>query len=236
MYPNLSNVSAVSFDLWQTLVHGHPDYKPERVAIIRERLGLDESFQARVMAVALDTDVEINKHSDRTGFQYGPVERLQEIANALGASVSAEWLEETARLLQVPVAKFPPLLMEEDLLGSLALIQSTGRKIVLASNTGFINGEAMRIGLTANGIWPFVDGAVFSNEVGVAKPHRRIFEEVSRVSGQPFATILHVGDNRAADYEGALAAGVNGCLLSSEAPYDVAAVASIAELAALMTK
>lgn len=236
MFPELDSIAVISFDIWMTLMRTHPDYKPARVTAIREQLGLAEYLQEEVSAAVHEADREIDKRSDKTGVQYGPAERLREIADMLGISVSADWIAEAIQSLRAPLSQYPPLFLEADLLDSLALIRSTGRKIILTSNTGFIDGAAMRAVLTANGILPLVDGGVFSNEIGVAKPHVRMFEKVSRLSGAPFGSIMHVGDNLAADYEGARSAGVAGCLLSSDAPAGITSVTSIAELATLLAK
>ncbi len=53
----------------------------------------------------------------------------------------------------------------------------------------------------------------YSQEVGVEKPHCRIFETVLERLALPAARVLHVGDRRRQDVEGARAVGMRAMLL-----------------------
>jgi putative hydrolase of the HAD superfamily len=57
-----------------------------------------------------------------------------------------------------------------------------------------------------------------SCEVGRRKPARLIFASAARQLGLPPEAILHVGDSRDMDYDGALAAGFQAALLDRAAP------------------
>lgn len=58
------------------------------------------------------------------------------------------------------------------------------------------------------GMWHLVDALVTSEEVGIAKPHARIFEvALARLGTRPAETVM-VGDNWQADVLGALALGI----------------------------
>ncbi|HEX8299809.1 MAG TPA: HAD-IA family hydrolase [Rubricoccaceae bacterium] len=81
---------------------------------------------------------------------------------------------------------------------------------------------------------------VVSEEVGVAKPHRGVFDhalgEASRVVGRALAPdeVLMVGDSRASDIDGALAAGWQAVWVGGDpasAPDGVAVCATCAEWA-----
>jgi putative hydrolase of the HAD superfamily len=56
---------------------------------------------------------------------------------------------------------------------------------------------------------PSFDTVVYSQEVGVEKPHRRIFVAALERLGLPPAQTLHVGDSRRRDIEGARAVGMH---------------------------
>lgn len=70
---------------------------------------------------------------------------------------------------------------------------------------GLTNGNAdiVRIGL--DGLLRF---CITAREVGVAKPHRAIFDAASAAAGVPAAQVLHVGDDPQRDVHGARAAGM----------------------------
>lgn len=75
---------------------------------------------------------------------------------------------------------------------------------------------------------------VVSAEVGVEKPHRRIFEIAAERLGVAPGAILHVGDRRLDDVEGAEAAGLRAFWLARDGGGDLADLAALPErLAAL---
>jgi HAD superfamily hydrolase (TIGR01509 family) len=65
----------------------------------------------------------------------------------------------------------------------------------------------------ALGFGGHLDVVVASAEVGAAKPDTRIFEEVCRQLALPPSRVLHVGDSRGEDVDGARSAGLNALWL-----------------------
>src|SRR5262249_24247513 len=59
------------------------------------------------------------------------------------------------------------------------------------------------------GLAPLLDAVVYSSQVGVEKPDRRIFKEAVRRLGVAPSATLHVGYGRVEDVEGAMAADLN---------------------------
>ncbi len=88
-----------------------------------------------------------------------------------------------------------------------------------------LRGGGLRLGLISNwderlprlleglGLAARLDVAVYSQQVGVEKPHGRIFAAAVERLGLPAARVLHVGDRRRQDVEGAVAAGLHGLWL-----------------------
>jgi putative hydrolase of the HAD superfamily len=66
---------------------------------------------------------------------------------------------------------------------------------------------AVRV-LEEAGLAPHLDAVVVSEEVGVRKPRKEIFDEALRRLGVSASEAVHVGDNLAADIGGAAAAGM----------------------------
>ena len=67
--------------------------------------------------------------------------------------------------------------------------------------------------LDALGLAAFFDAVVCSGEVGAAKPDGAIFAHALAALGVEASEALHVGDSRAADYDGARAAGIEALLV-----------------------
>jgi len=86
-------------------------------------------------------------------------------------------------------------------------------------------GKGLRLGIISNwdarlkpllerlGLERYFEAIVVSCEVGCSKPGALIFETSSRLLGEPPGAILHVGDNRVMDLEGARAAGFQSVLI-----------------------
>ena len=78
----------------------------------------------------------------------------------------------------------------------------------------------------------YLEIVLVSREVGFNKPSPVIFEEALRKLGLPPASVLHVGDSRREDVDGARAAGIQGLELVRNGPrvHDDQ-IASLGELA-----
>ncbi|HTQ78403.1 MAG TPA: HAD-IA family hydrolase [Thermoanaerobaculia bacterium] len=93
--------------------------------------------------------------------------------------------------------------------GVLAALREQGLRLAVISNWD----ERLPELLARLELAPFFDVLVYSSEVGVEKPDRRIFAEALRRLGvEPRAT-LHVGDSPLEDVEGAIAAGMEAVRL-----------------------
>jgi putative hydrolase of the HAD superfamily len=75
---------------------------------------------------------------------------------------------------------------------------------------------------------PHLETVIYSAGAGVEKPHPAIFEALLRELSLPAAAVLHVGDRRREDVEGAFGAGLQALLLDRSG--DHGDLASLAEL------
>ena len=98
--------------------------------------------------------------------------------------------------------------------GAVALLGALKDKAKLGIITnGFT--ELQRARLARTGLGNHFDVLVISEEVGVAKPHRGIFEHALSMMGQPARSdVLMVGDNPDSDILGGLNAGLDTCWLN----------------------
>jgi putative hydrolase of the HAD superfamily len=103
------------------------------------------------------------------------------------------------------------LLVPEPTLAALAALQARGLRIGLVSNVS-VPGALMRRALDVLGVAPYVEAAVFSSEIGVRKPHSRIYEHVlAALSVSPAETVF-VGDRVREDVVGPRALGMRTVL------------------------
>jgi putative hydrolase of the HAD superfamily len=95
---------------------------------------------------------------------------------------------------------------------TLRQLKSAGFALVITSNWECGLGGFCR----ALGLGSVVDHVIASAEVGWEKPDHRIFDEAARRLGVGPDEIVHVGDSRTADWEGARNAGLQAVLLDRQ--------------------
>jgi FMN phosphatase YigB (HAD superfamily) len=117
--------------------------------------------------------------------------RLRELTDAF---------EEASADLGVDLVPGAPEALEETRRG--------GRPTALVCDTGFSPGRIVRRILDGAGLLPFLDVLAFSDEVGVPKPHERMFLHALGGIGVDPARAAHVGDLRRTDVAGARALGM----------------------------
>lgn len=96
-----------------------------------------------------------------------------------------------------------------DVAPALDMLAARGLKLAVISNWD----ERLPRLLRGLGIEERLSTVVFSSAIGVEKPHPEIFLAGVRALELPPASVLHVGDRRRHDYEGAVAIGMRSAHL-----------------------
>jgi len=204
--------AGVSLDIWGTLLASDPAFKPARNAMLRDVLA--PSVPADVFHAAMrQADREVDDRCVRDGVDVGFAGRIEATLLALGLPTATlpGRIEELYDAQQRLALAHPPRPLHVEL---PAVVSRLPMPAVLTSNTGMLPGELMRKLLVPAGFGGLP--GVFSNELGVAKPHPRMFAEACATLGVPAARVLHVGDNPDADVAGARAAGLAAALVRSD--------------------
>ena len=94
----------------------------------------------------------------------------------------------------------------------LPRLRDAGVRLAVASN---FDGRLPRL-LEESGLAAHLETIVYSEEVGVEKPHPALFEEVLARLGLPATDVVHVGDSRRDDVEGARAIGMQALWLTRD--------------------
>jgi HAD superfamily hydrolase (TIGR01549 family) len=109
-----------------------------------------------------------------------------------------------------------------DSIDFLKHVKSLGAKVIMVTNaTSSFNRIVKSLGLEA-----FLDGIVASCEVGVMKPHPRIFRKAIEVGGEG----VFIGDIYEVDYLGATRAGLTPILIDRENFYDDISATKVRDL------
>jgi putative hydrolase of the HAD superfamily len=118
---------------------------------------------------------------------------------------------------------------------ALGALRATGLRLVVVSNWDVSLHEA----LAQTGLAPLLDGAISSAEAGAAKPAPAIFARALALAGDIApAAAVHVGDDLAADVDGARAAGIAPLLVvrgGAARPEGVTTLSDLQALPSLLT-
>jgi dihydrofolate synthase/folylpolyglutamate synthase len=119
----------------------------------------------------------------------------------------------------------------DDVLPTLAALRRRGLKIAALSNWD----ERLHPLLRALDLDRYFDTIIVSAEVGRPKPAPEMFRAAAESLGADPASILHVGDGQAEDFEGAKSAGFRALLLRrGEAPRDPGVIAGLDKILELI--
>jgi FMN phosphatase YigB (HAD superfamily) len=216
-------ITAVTFDLWDTLyIDDRRSDQVRRAA--RQRLVasflafIGSPVSSQDLSEALGRAEESADRVWRTELRtVGAAARIAEALGLLGVRASG-----TALALLVPevervALQHPPQLhpLAAAVLGRL----SSRYRLAVISDTGQTSGRVLRQLLARDGLLGTFSALVFSDELGVAKPHPRPFQHALTMMEVPRAEdAVHVGDNEATDVDGALNVGMRMLHLTRTGP------------------
>jgi HAD superfamily hydrolase (TIGR01509 family) len=215
-------IKAVTFDLWDTIVHDDSDEpkrkakglrtkKAERRHLVWAALNRHKPIGEAEVALAYDVgDAAFNRvwHDQHVTWHIG--ERLEVILKGLGRSLPAEEFAELVRQHADMEVDIPP-----DLIPGIgeALAAIHGRyRTCIVSDAIVSPGSALRRLLATYDLTRHFDGFAFSDEVGHSKPHRSMFESAARQMGVAIEEMVHIGDRDHNDVKGPQKLGMKAIL------------------------
>jgi putative hydrolase of the HAD superfamily len=209
---------AISFDAAGTLIK--VDWQPERIALQAAQIA---EIQIPDPQVAAETYLRL-LHSRWKHFQQLNLHRSEQICSDFWRELGHDWLTK----LQIETTKLEDLYQAADNLlfgpestvftlypDSLPTLQAIAERklhLLMLSNWDVSLHRVCRI----LDLTPFFDHIIASLEEGVEKPDPGLFQIAQ--SKLPGPNVLHIGDSRDADYNGALAFGWHALLLDRDHP------------------
>jgi len=213
----VASVRAILFDYGHTLV----DFRRTEEALHDAY----EQIRARIEATAYMEVPELLDLIDRVAggvdrlvgqsYQEGRMEELnlaavfRETLAAVGFDLPDDVI---AHIVELDHSAYSnSISVEPEVLATLERLRGDGYAMGLVSNVSLLP-HLMRADLDRLGIGRYLDGSVFSSEVGVRKPDPRIFREaLDRVAAEPSHTVF-VGDRLYDDVTGARSLGMRTVL------------------------
>lgn len=204
-------ISAVVFDAFGTVVKIGQGTNPYR-ELIREgrRQGVELKSDSTHIAMTMNLSFD-------------------ELAAALGVSLSASKRDELHRRLEAEVSSIEPF---PDAIQAISLLKDHGIKAGICSNLASPYGPKVRE------IFPHIDGYAFSFEAGVMKPdpsiYRLVCDQLGVEPGHYFSDrtgrVLMIGDSQSCDRDGPRAVGVTGFHLDRTGRGKIYDLAQFAEM------
>lgn len=214
-----SNYKHLSFDLWLTLIKSNPEFKSKRNLLFKEYFNIDCSLE-KVTEVVRYYDVLINNTNEKTGLNLETYEIYFLILNALNVKieeVEIEKLDDFYKETELLFMQFKPNLIYPQIHILFEEILNQNKSINILSNTGFIKGNTLRKLLNHYELEQYFSFQIYSDETGFSKPNVKMFELVYKQIREKKIVnkleVLHIGDNKVADYNGAINFGFNAFLI-----------------------
>ena len=220
---------AVTFDLWDTLVHDDSD-EPKRAAsgrrskreerrhLVWEALNRDEPTDRQLVWTAYDAvDAAFNVVWKEQHVTWPVDQRLELVLRGLGRSHPGGWndvVESTARM----EVETPPDLIDgcRETLEAL----SDQYRLAIVSDAIVTPGTELRRLLATHEIERFFSAFAFSDEVGRSKPHPDMFSTALKGLGVAPDEAVHIGDRDHNDIRGAHAMGMKAVLFTATRDID----------------
>lgn len=217
-------IKAVTFDLWDTIVHDNSD-EPKRAArglrtkhderrhLLWEALNAEEPIDRDRVLLAYDVMEAAFNHVWRDHFiTWTLAERLRVALTGLGRELPDDAFARVVKGHAEMEVDIPPDLIEgmDKTLAEL----SRRYKLGIVSDAIVTPGTGLRELLDLYDLRRHFTGFAFSDEVGYAKPHPAAFEAAAGQMGVAVGEMVHVGDRDYNDVKGPQAVGMKAVLFT----------------------
>ena len=225
-------IKAVTFDLWDTIVHDDSDEpkraakglrskKAERRHLLWQALNAIEPIEPARVALAYDVaDAAFNKVWHDQHVTWTIQERLAVALKGLGRSLPQAAFDEVARRHEVMEIEIWPDAIEgvADAIADLA----KRYRLCIVSDAIVSPGHCLRQLLEIHGVREHFSGFAFSDEVGHSKPHRAMFDAAAKQLGVSLSEMVHIGDRDHNDVKGPQLLGMKAVLFTATRDHDKA--------------
>ncbi|WP_294818303.1 HAD family hydrolase [uncultured Flavobacterium sp.] len=217
--PELYKYKHLSFDLWLTLIKSNPEFKGRRNLLFKEYFKIGRPVE-EVAAAIRKFDILTNSINEKAGKNFDTYEIYYLILDHLGIDiefVDSNHLAEFYSLTESLLMDYKPVILHDYIPSFLEKLHGNGITMNILSNTAFIKGSALRSVLAHYGLDRYFSFQLYSDETGFSKPsaamYQKAYDEITRTGPVAKEEVLHIGDNKVSDYNGAIAFGFNAYLL-----------------------
>lgn len=227
---NMHAIKAVTFDLWDTVIHDDSDEpkrasrglrskKEERRHLLWEALNAIDPIALDEVRLAYDVgDAAFNRVWHDQHVTWTIRERLGVILSGIGRALPDDVFDRLVidhEEMELRVAPDPI----EGVGDALEEI-SKRFKLAVVSDAIVSPGRCLRQWLAMHDLERYFSGFAFSDEVGRSKPHRDMFAAAAEQLGVAIEEMVHVGDRDHNDVKGPQALGMQAILFTATRAQD----------------
>jgi len=226
----MAGIKAITFDLWDTLVHDDSDEPKRQARGLRskraERRHLLWSALSRVEPIDLETvslaydvaDAGFNLVWREYSINWRLEQRLRVVLNGLDRTLPDSDFQELIESTGDMEVEIPPDAID----GAKFALETLAEHYQLAvvSDAIVTPGTGLRKLLEGHGLKRYFDGFAFSDEVGHSKPHRSMFDCAAKQLGVEVTEMAHIGDRDHNDVKGPHAIGAKAVLFTASRDVD----------------
>ncbi len=218
-------IKAISFDLWDTLIHDDSDEPKRRAQGLRSK----HEERRHLVWEALNQEHEIARETVETAYDVAEMafnkvwrdhyitwtvpERIRLVLRGLGHDLGDEAFRHVVQAHEEMEIEISPEPME----GIAAALDRLSKsfRIAVVSDAIVCPGRGLRQILNKHGLGQYFAGFAFSDEVGHSKPHRAMFASAAQQLGVEMTEMVHVGDRDHNDVKGPHAHGMKAILFTA---------------------
>ncbi len=207
-------IEAITFDCWDTLIADDPSRNNQRkehfikvfnecgIKIDDDKINQLFSEEARLFMEHIIENIKTQESR----------ERVDTIINLAGVEIPGPGKEKLADYCDKIALEFPPPVVP----GVQEVLEVLSKEYNLAviCNTGWHSAATVRSLLESYGFPKYFSHLTFSDESGIAKPHKQIFEYTLKKLNISTRLAVHIGDSEYSDIVGAREAGMKAILFT----------------------
>jgi len=207
-------IKAITFDCWDTLIeddNSRGKQRKEYFFNIFNEKGLSLA-QDQVNDLFSKEAKLFQNHIIENRKTQNSRERVKTILKFARIQLPHEEIIEIAEYCDKVALESPPPIVH----GIREVLEGLSKKYTLAviCNTGWHSAGTVRQLLNEKDLPKYFSHLTFSDEVGVAKPHKQIFEYTVRKLGHRTEEAIHIGDSEYSDIVGAKEANMRAILFT----------------------
>ena len=214
-----SNYKHLSFDLWLTLIKSNSEFKKKRNLLFKDFFEVDNEIE-KVSEVIRYYDVLCNNINEKTGLNIDTFEIYYLILKGLNVNlekIEIDNLNKFYKETELLFMEFKPDLIYPKIKTLFKQIVDEGKTLSILSNTAFIKGVTLRKLISYYELESYFSFQIYSDETGFSKPSQEMFKlvynEIKSFKSIEKKEVLHIGDNKIADYNGAINFGFDALLI-----------------------